>query len=93
MFDTTKSTPTLYICQHENGRKFNLNNFKFVVDKGNLLPDNHPIETKCFNRRKIMLTQRDIDYGFDENDVEELMDSFYEELYRVDQNKDYEDKE
>lgn len=40
-----------------------------------------------------MLTQRDIDYGFDENDVEELMDSFYEELYRVDQNKDYEDKE
>lgn len=40
-----------------------------------------------------MLTQADIDYGFDEQDVEELMDIFYEAMYEIDQNKDYEDKE
>lgn len=36
-----------------------------------------------------MLTQQDKDYGFDDNDVEELMDSFYEAMYQIDQNKDY----
>ncbi|UZV41125.1 hypothetical protein vBVpaMR16F_59 [Vibrio phage vB_VpaM_R16F] len=40
-----------------------------------------------------MLTQADKDYGFEDNDVEELMDSFYEALYRINQDKRYEDKE
>lgn len=30
-----------------------------------------------------MLSQADIDYGFDQNDVEELMDSFSESLQRI----------
>lgn len=35
-----------------------------------------------------MLTQRDIDYGFDENDIEELRDSFDEAMNKVCENKE-----
>lgn len=48
---------------------------------------------KLTSKRGKIMTEQDLDYGFDYDDAEDLMNSFQEAMMRINQEKDYLDKE